>query len=223
MAVQNLFSAVCLLYHLLGEHIRMEQMLYTIEELGDATGITPRTIRYYTTEGILPPPESRGRYALYANEHLHRLQLIVRLKSAFLPLHAIKEQMEGLSYEEVYFLLNDGASVPQEGGAETTPPVALPEVDPNDSSNRAFLARVLANRRTLNARRVSPITTSLAAPSDIPEEDKVRLKPKDNLPGDEWRRIALMPGVELHVQTPINPNVQVFIRKAKNAARRYGG
>lgn len=201
----------------------MEQMLYTIEELGDATGITPRTIRYYTTEGILPPPESRGRYALYANEHLHRLQLIVRLKSAFLPLHAIKEQMEGLSYEEVYYLLAAGEPVSQDGDAETTPPVALPELDANESSNRAFLARVLANRRTLNARRISPLQTAKAVPAELSEEDKSRLKPKDNQPGDEWRRIVLMPGVELNVQTPVSPNVLVFIRKAKNAARRYGG
>lgn len=200
----------------------MEQMLYTIEELGDATGITPRTIRYYTTEGILPPPESRGRYALYANEHLHRLQLIVRLKNAFLPLHAIKEQMEGLTYEEVYYLLNDGRSASQDGEAETDAPAAKAEVDPNDSSNRAFLARVLANRRTLNARR--PLVAAPVAPAELSEEDKGRLKPsKDSLPGDEWRRIALMPGVELNVQTPISANVQVFIRKAKNAARRYGG
>ncbi len=202
----------------------MEQMLYTIEELGDATGITPRTIRYYTTEGILPPPESRGRYALYANEHLHRLQLIVRLKSAFLPLHAIKEQMEGLTYDEVAYLLNAATPASQDGEAETAIPTNLETIDPNEASNRAFLARVLVNRRTLNARRVTPLAPSTpVVPSEMSDGDKVRLKSKDNQQGEEWRRISLMPGVELHVQTPINPNVQVFIRKAKNAARRYGG
>ncbi len=74
-----------------------KETLYTIGELAEATGTTPRTIRYYTAEGLLPPPDTRGRYALYGQEHIDRLQLIARLKDAYLPLGEIKARMEQLS------------------------------------------------------------------------------------------------------------------------------
>jgi DNA-binding transcriptional MerR regulator len=56
-----------------------EETLYTISQLAEAAGVTPRTIRYYTAEGLLPRPDARGQYALYSQDHLLRLQLIGRL------------------------------------------------------------------------------------------------------------------------------------------------
>jgi DNA-binding transcriptional MerR regulator len=79
--------------------------LYTIGELAEAAEVTPRTIRYYTAEGLLPPPDTRGRYALYGGAHLLRLRLIARLKEAYLPLGEIKARMEHLSAEQVAQLL----------------------------------------------------------------------------------------------------------------------
>src|SRR5438270_5009726 len=78
---------------------------YTISELADAAGTTPRTVRFYTAEGLLPPPDARGRYALYSNEHLDRLRLIDRLKEAHQPLNAIRERLSQLTREEISSLL----------------------------------------------------------------------------------------------------------------------
>jgi DNA-binding transcriptional MerR regulator len=82
-----------------------EEKTYTIGELAEAAGVTPRTIRYYTAEGLLPRPDSRGQYALYGEEHLLRLQLIARLKEAYLPLSEIRARLDQLDTEQLRALL----------------------------------------------------------------------------------------------------------------------
>ena len=81
-------------------------MRYTIGELARLAGVTPRTIRYYTAEGLLPAPEARGRYALYSEDHLRRLRLIGRLKDAYLPLAEIKARLDQLTPQQVQELLD---------------------------------------------------------------------------------------------------------------------
>ena len=79
--------------------------LYTLEELAAATEVAPRTIRYYTSEGLLPPPQSRGRFALYGPAHRSRLSLISRLKQALLPLSTIRAHLPQLTDAQVMALL----------------------------------------------------------------------------------------------------------------------
>jgi DNA-binding transcriptional MerR regulator len=52
----------------------------TIEQLAAAAALPTRTIREYQTIGLVPPPERRGRVAIYRPAHLRRLQLIGRLQ-----------------------------------------------------------------------------------------------------------------------------------------------
>src|SRR5271166_6534366 len=89
--------------------------LWTIEELGEqvaavlATGYRGvpsgrvrdvpdlRTIRYYTTLGLLDrPAEMRGRTALYGQRHLLQLVAIKRLQARGLSLAAVQERVIGL-------------------------------------------------------------------------------------------------------------------------------
>lgn len=53
---------------------------YTIDELAARTGLTVRTVRFYATEGLLPPPRRRGRLAYYGPVHRLRLELIRTLQ-----------------------------------------------------------------------------------------------------------------------------------------------
>jgi DNA-binding transcriptional MerR regulator len=89
-----------------------EETLYTISQLAERAGVTPRTIRYYTAEGLLPRPDARGQYALYGPEHLLRLQLIARLKDAYLPLGEIKARIEHLDSDQIRVLLEEGRAAP---------------------------------------------------------------------------------------------------------------
>ena len=73
----------------------MDKELTTIDELASASGFTVRTIRFYTQEGILPPPtDYNGRVALYTREHQKKLNIIKELKENFVPLSLIKSIME---------------------------------------------------------------------------------------------------------------------------------
>src|ERR1700759_3849444 len=57
-----------------------------------------RTIRYYTTLGLLDRPAAmRGRTALYGARHLLQLVAIKRLQARGLSLAAVQERVVGLS------------------------------------------------------------------------------------------------------------------------------
>lgn len=70
-------------------------VMHTIDELAHISGMPSRTIRFYNTQGMLPPPTMRGRVAFYGEEHLLVLNLIKELKEQQnLPLEAIKHMLE---------------------------------------------------------------------------------------------------------------------------------
>jgi DNA-binding transcriptional MerR regulator len=64
---------------------------YTIDELSARTGMPSRRIRFYQTEGVLPPPAREGRTAIYSDEHLRRLRFVQELHDHGLRLSAISE------------------------------------------------------------------------------------------------------------------------------------
>lgn len=79
---------------------------YTLAELEDRTGIKGRTIRYYITEGLLPPAYGRGPSATYDHDHLLRLEAINQMKEQRQPLKSIKESLEQLTTDDLSMMLN---------------------------------------------------------------------------------------------------------------------
>jgi DNA-binding transcriptional MerR regulator len=82
-----------------------EPYRYSIADLERETEISARTIRYYITEGMLPPAYGRGPTATYDLGHLLRLQMIARLKNDGLTLQEIKERLGGMDDEQIATLL----------------------------------------------------------------------------------------------------------------------
>ncbi|MDU8994385.1 MerR family transcriptional regulator [Streptomyces mirabilis] len=70
--------------------------LLTIGELARATGLTVRTIRYWSDEGALPPvARSSGGYRLYDAGSVARLELIRTLRELGLGLDAVRKVLAG--------------------------------------------------------------------------------------------------------------------------------
>ena len=65
-------------------------MSFSIGELADKAGVTPRTIRYYVELGLLPPPTGTGNRAMYNRDHLDRLFTIKKLQMGRLSLDEIR-------------------------------------------------------------------------------------------------------------------------------------
>lgn len=60
-----------------------------------------RTIRYYTSLGLLDRPSIEGRVARYNRKHLLQLLAVKTLQGVSLPLSEIQEQLYGLSEAEL--------------------------------------------------------------------------------------------------------------------------
>lgn len=138
-----------------------DETLYTIGQLAELAGVTPRTIRYYTGEGLLPRPDSRGQYALYGPEHLLRLQLIARLKEAFLPLGEIKVRLDQLSTDQIRELLAGDESASE----------------PPASSASEYLATLLSRQQipAPGAKQIAEEQASYAAPAQAAFKPQQRL------------------------------------------------
>jgi DNA-binding transcriptional MerR regulator len=67
---------------------------YRVDELAQAAQTTVRNVRAYQDQGLLPPPERRGRLGIYSAEHLARLQLIGQLLERGYSIASIRELFE---------------------------------------------------------------------------------------------------------------------------------
>lgn len=74
---------------------------YSLADLSRLADVTPRTIRYYVAQGLLPSPGAAGPATRYGDGHLARLRLIKRLQREHLPLAEIRARLERMGDEEV--------------------------------------------------------------------------------------------------------------------------
>ena len=71
-----------------------EHSLYRIGELSKLAGISPRTIDYYTSTGLIEPEQrSAKNYRLYSDETLSRLKRIEQMKKDKYSLDEIKASL----------------------------------------------------------------------------------------------------------------------------------
>ncbi|MFK8908284.1 MerR family transcriptional regulator [Streptomyces sp. YS-3] len=74
-----------------------EEPTLTVDELAARAGVTVRTIRFYSTRGLLPPPAiGPRRVGHYGPAHLSRLALIEELQHHGMTLAAIERYLEQL-------------------------------------------------------------------------------------------------------------------------------
>lgn len=117
---------------------------YLIHEVAEKAGVSTRTIRYYISEGLLPPPSNRGRYSYYDPAYIDLIRLIRQLKDSFLPLKEIKMLVQDITPERVQELLQSSATLrrlQQEVGF-----TAQNADETDDDSASAYINNVLQRR-----------------------------------------------------------------------------
>ena len=74
--------------------------MYTVKDLARLTGLTPRTLRYYDSIGLLCPRRGRDNdYRLYGGGEVDRLQQILLYRDMGLPLEEIKNLLDAPGFD----------------------------------------------------------------------------------------------------------------------------
>jgi DNA-binding transcriptional MerR regulator len=175
---------------------------YSLIELSKLADVTPRTIRYYIAQGLLPSPGQLGPSTQYTDEHLELLRLIKKLQSAHLPLAEIREQLRSVSPDQLA-AMSDAVSTPPPGSAVDYIRGVL-EPSPTYARSMAF------SSQSLPSEVYSPPSAMPAVGRPEPDrslEAAIRKaepavgKPEPDR--SQWERISLDPDVELHVRHPL--------------------
>lgn len=172
-----------------------------ISELARQANVSVRTIRFYISEGLLPAPQARGRFASYDEDALLRLQAIRLLKEAFLPLREIRERLSGLTSVEVRQLLADLEKPPMARQA-----LLSPAVDYIDQ----LMARKDAPRSMEAVRENSnPVRPRRPAPSGPQAEPQ----------SESWRHYRIAPGIVVMASDPLDGDSQKKLEELLRIAK----
>ena len=203
----------------------MSDAAFTLADLCDLAGVTPRTVRYYVTEGLLRSPGTTGPGARYDEGHLARLRLTRRLQREHLPLAEIRRRLAALDDDEAISLAGGRAEPPGDsaldyvrgvlagkgvGGAgrPVVPASPSPASPPPGSPSPGSPSQALLLERRLLVDPSGPELWSADAP-------RSRL-----LERSHWERIALSADVEIHVRRPLTRDQNRAVARLLEEARR---
>jgi len=149
---------------------------YTLTDLARLADVTPRTIRYYITQGLLPSPGQQGPSTRYDDSHLELLRVIKKLQNAHLPLAEIRARLRSITGEQMATITSS------------------PDAEPASDSAIEYIRRVMGGPTTPlpMASEPPPAYARLVAPGKEPEAQR-----------SQWERIPLDPDVELHIRRPL--------------------
>ena len=167
----------------------------TIQDLSDRTGTPVRTIRFYVTERLLPGPEGRGTATTYTENHLLRLRLIRALTGRHVPLADIRSRLEQIPDAELAKVLAEEEQI------------VVAESVAEESSPREYISTLL-NRAREAKKESSP--------------SKSR-KQSSQLESEEWRRVKIAEGIELHYTAEAEREEAQAIRQIVEEARNITG
>ena len=179
-----------------------EDATYSISELADMAGVTPRTIRYYLAQGLLPSAGQTGPGTRYSASHLARLRVIRGLQAEHLPLAEIRRRLADLDDDEILALAEQDAPPPPDSALEYVRAVL------RDSAADPTAPRM----RHASYSLVAPMSADLsvpaaaAAPAPTPAERLGESHHSTVKAGErsQWERIVLATDIELHIRRPLS-------------------
>jgi DNA-binding transcriptional MerR regulator len=193
---------------------------FSIEDLEKHSGLSTRTLHYYMSKGLLPGPETRGKYASYTQEHLDRLDLILILKEMHLPLDEIKAILDQLtpdeirhyrdSQEDLLEKLKSTKPGTDEDSKKTKPGSALNYIKSLEEAQSAHETIAESSELFASNRRRS---FKIEAPKM--QIDRNMAEPKPEI----WRRVILADGVELNIRESSDKEVRYKVDRLLSFAR----
>jgi DNA-binding transcriptional MerR regulator len=177
---------------------------FSLTELADLAGVTPRTVRFYLSQGLLPSPGATGPGVKYGEDHLDRLRLIRRLQREHLPLAEIRSRLSGLDAEEIALLAEavlpaDDASVAAADPTDTALDYVRRLLQPPEGTAS------LLKRLPMVAEPPAPAYSSAPAVSSAPADASAPWVPAPPpIERSQWERVVLTPDIELHVRRPLS-------------------
>ena len=185
---------------------------WSLIDLARLADVTPRTIRYYISQGLLAAPTGSGQAARYGEGHLARLRLIRRLQREHLPLAEIRTRLGGLSDGDVRRLAadeTDASPTPADSATDYIRRVLAGAPPPPAAPARAPAMLMRASGHVASEAAMS-LATSASPPPPVANAEPDR---------STWERVALTPDVELHLRRPLdrqtNKRVDRLIRIAR--------
>lgn len=158
----------------------------TVSEVPDE-----RTIRYYLTEGLVPPAEEKqGTASVFVYRHLLQLLVVKKLQSQHLPIRKIRDLVEGRTERELERLLGteNGTTVKNEAMSYLEKLLIRPQAVASPQPPQA-MRQALSMNASSSPAQPSPSSPQTSAGGG----------------GGTWARIELEPGLELHVHDKYQP------------------
>ncbi|MBM3138276.1 MAG: MerR family transcriptional regulator [Chloroflexi bacterium] len=177
----------------------------TIEDLAQQSGLSLRTLRYYIQEGLLPGPDTAGKYASYSQQHLDHLAMITRLKNMHLPLKEIRHLLSNMSVEDMRRILDYQDAIQLNIQDENVFPKQVSPI-PGEKTSALEYIRDLEQRQTG--------LRSVAGSPSIPAAPQVYQNQSENYPlkgpaktyqpnKERWTKVVLGDGIELNIREEI--------------------
>jgi DNA-binding transcriptional MerR regulator len=185
-----------------------ETARYSLTELADLAGVTPRTVRYYLAQGLLPAVGVAGPGAKYDDSHLARLRLIKRLQHEHLPLAEIRTRLDDLTESDILALAERAPEPATDSALDyirrvtSTAPPSRRAVPPPPAAAAAPAAPPVSHLLRAMSPMASPAPTAPADPApDLPTQAPTRTTRATR---SQWERIGLDADVELHIRRPLS-------------------
>ena len=201
--------------------MQSETEIFSLQELSDATGVEPRTIRSYVEKGLVPGPESLGRGAKYPRESLDRLKVLQLLRDA----------NRGLTLDQIRLLLKRLGPSELRGLADGR--IRIAAVLDADAMTGEPPSRSAAVDY-LRAMRAQAPFQALAAPPTVGWEDSLPVleeaaralarlaglsSASRGVRGEPWYRLPLTPDIELSVRGNFAPDELAQLHRIGDALR----
>ncbi len=221
---------------------------FSLSDLARLADVTPRTVRYYVAQGLLPSPDAAGPATRYPEGHLARLRLIKRLQRDHLPLAEIRARLERMGDDEVLaaaamldpqepepsldrrdtldfvrgLMLRSGVR-PSVGGSVAPDEDAGPSAPRSDAAPR--LKRLTRPATAMRVLESAPPPASVAPAQSMPATADAAPPMAAPVPSrittdrSTWERLVISPDVELHVRRPLDRQANKRVDRLERIAR----